>query len=519
MTEQKTLRCAVYTRKSTEYGLEQDFNSLDAQRESCEAYIKSQSHERWKLLPAYYDDGGISGATLERPALQTLLADIKARKVDIIVVYKVDRLTRSLADFAKLVELFDGHGVSFVSVTQQFNTTSSMGRLTLNVLLSFAQFEREVTAERIRDKVAASKQKGIWTGGGVPLGYINRDKKLFIDEQEAKQVCHIFQRYLKLPGLNDLKAELDAKGVVTKRKVQSNGNVRGGIPYYLGPLCYLLKNRVYVGEVEHNGKIYPGQQQAIIDRKLFDAVQAKLASNAVNHKRKRAASNAILMGKIFDDAGNRMTPTSTQKGALSYRFYLSAPWKGKNVATGSRARISAPSLEQEVLNVVHGKRASGNGTSDRQVIEEHLRKVIIHKDNIAIHLTAAEGDSDDEIVSVSNTEKRRARREIIASGEVVNDPSIGLRSENHKILVTAIAKGRRWADELLSGRSADTQKIAAREKCSERYIRDSLSLAHLSPDIVAAAVANRLPPHLIVTKLRMDVPMSWAEQRRRFHLS
>ena len=258
MAERKTLRCAVYTRKSTEYGLEQDFNSLDAQREACEAYIKSQAHEGWQLLPAHYDDGGISGASLDRPAIQSLLSEVKARKLDVIVVYKVDRLTRSLADFAKLVELFDAYGVSFVSVTHQFNTTTSMGRLTLNVLLSFAQFEREVTAERIRDKIAASKQKGIWMGGPVPLGYIVQDRKLIVDEAEAEQVRTIFRRYLEVESIRSLQEDICSKGIVSKARRLAGGKTRGGIPFYTGSLCYLLKNGSMSGKPFTPANTIPG---------------------------------------------------------------------------------------------------------------------------------------------------------------------------------------------------------------------------------------------------------------------
>src|ERR671932_1409820 len=244
MREKKTIRCAIYTRKSTEYGLEQDFNSLDAQREAAEAYVKSQAHEGWRALPTRYDDGGISGATMDRPALQALLSDIRAGNIDVVVVYKVDRLTRSLADFAKLVELFDAHQVSFVSVTQQFNTTTSMGRLTLNVLLSFAQFEREVTGERIRDKIAASKRKGLWVGGPVPLGYETRGKRLILVEHEAEQVRFIFRRYLELGCLRALQPELEVAGIVSKRRRLADGRIVGGIRFHKGPLAYLLKNRM-----------------------------------------------------------------------------------------------------------------------------------------------------------------------------------------------------------------------------------------------------------------------------------
>ena len=256
----KPVRCAIYTRVSTDQGLEQDFNSLDAQYDASQAYIRSQAHAGWTLIRAKYDDGGFSGGNTDRPALQRLLDDVRAGKIDVIVVYKVDRLTRSLADFAKLVELFDKHNVSFVSVTQQFNTTTSMGRLTLNVLLSFAQFEREVTSERIRDKIAASKRKGLWVGGMAPLGYDTKDRKITVNEAEAERVRTIFRSYLRLGSLNLLMADLRKQGIVTKVRTLKTGETVGGIPFTRGPLAHLLRNRFYIGEVAFKGEVLPGEQ-------------------------------------------------------------------------------------------------------------------------------------------------------------------------------------------------------------------------------------------------------------------
>src|SRR4030081_911688 len=292
----RAVRCAIYTRVSTEYGLDQEFNSLDAQYDAASAYIKSQAHAGWTMIRSRYDDGGYSGGSTDRPDLQKLLDDIRARKIDVIVVYKVDRLTRSLADFAKLVELFDGHGVSFVSVTQQFNTTTSMGRLTLNVLLSFAQFEREVTSERIRDKIAASKRKGLWVGGIAPLGYETKDRKIVVVEEEAERVRTIFRSYLKLGSLNRLMADLHKRGIVTKLRTLKTGKTIGGIPFTRGPLAHLLRNRFYVGEVLFKGEVLRGQQPAILDRDLFDAVQARLNGQRTNHTAARAKSEALLIG-------------------------------------------------------------------------------------------------------------------------------------------------------------------------------------------------------------------------------
>ena len=299
--EPKPLRCAIYTRKSTEHGLEQEFNSLDAQRDACEAYIKSQASQGWRALPQHYDDPAYSGGNLERPALKKLLADIEAGKVDVIVVYKIDRLTRSLADFAKLVEAFDAKSISFVAVTQQFNTTTSMGRLTLNVLLSFAQFERELSSERVRDKVAASRRKGKWTGGTVPLGYDAKDKKLVVNKAEADTVRTIFRRYLELQSFSKLVAELDRNGIVTKRRDTKVAKYNGGIPFTYGPLAYFLKNRIYLGEIGHGGKWFEGEHEAIIDRETFDKVQQLLKANASRYTAKRSDSGALLIGKLFDD--------------------------------------------------------------------------------------------------------------------------------------------------------------------------------------------------------------------------
>ena len=351
----KPLRCAIYTRKSTEYGLEQEFNSLDNQREAGEAYVKSQAHEGWRPLPDAYDDGGFSGGSLERPALRRLLGEVAAGRVDIVVVYKVDRLTRSLADFAKLVELFDRHGVSFVSVTQAFNTTNSMGRLTLNVLLSFAQFEREVTGERIRDKIAASRRKGMRTGGPVPLGYSVVEKKLVPEPAEAETVRSIFAGYLAAGSLGALMAELDAGGVVTKVSPRRDGSVRGGVRFRLGPLAALLKNRCYVGEVVHKGRHFPGEHAAIVEREVFDAVQARLAVGARRAGQESRAAPALLTGLIHDSCGHRMTPSTAQKKGAHYRYYVSCVLaQGRKAEAGSRPRVAAPDVEALVLEALRG---------------------------------------------------------------------------------------------------------------------------------------------------------------------
>ncbi len=349
---QHSLRCAVYTRKSSEEGLEQEFNSLHAQREACEAFITSQRHEGWRCLPQLYDDGGRSGGNMERPALQQLLADIRAGKVDVVVVYKIDRLTRSLADFAKIVEIFDAKGVSFVSVTQQFNTTTSMGRLTLNVLLSFAQFEREVTGERIRDKIAASKKKGMWMGGVPPLGYAVHERKLIIVEREAETVRHIFRRYAALGSVRLLKQELEAEGIAGKRWTSASGRSWGGKPIGRGALYLMLRNRIYRGEIVHKDQTYPGEHQAIIDPALWDAVQARLAENAVEcHAGTRVKNPSLLAGLLFDSNGQRLTPTHAVKNGRRYRYYVSYPLiTGAPADAGAGLRLPAAEIEQIVTN-------------------------------------------------------------------------------------------------------------------------------------------------------------------------
>jgi site-specific DNA recombinase len=311
----RKLRCAVYTRKSTEEGLDMAFNSLDAQREACEAYVASQKPEGWMLVPDRYDDGGFSGGTLERPALKRLLADIEDRRVDVVVVYKIDRLSRSLMDFAKLVEVFDRRAVTFVSVTQSFNTTTSMGRLTLNILLSFAQFEREVIGERIRDKFAASRARGMWMGGKVPLGYDVRDRRLVVNEVEARTVRMIFERFLLVGSATTLAKDLAAEGVTTKR----------GKPFDKGDFYKLLNNRVYVGDAVHKGTAYPGEHEAIVSRQLWDRVHIILGDSPRRRAANaRAQTPALLKGLIFGPTGRAMSPTHTRKGGRLYRYYVSS---------------------------------------------------------------------------------------------------------------------------------------------------------------------------------------------------
>src|SRR6266404_2125309 len=388
--EPKPLRCAIYTRKSTEHGLELEFNSLDAQRDACEAYIKSQASQGWKALPQHYDDPAYSGGNLDRPALKKLLVDIGAGRIDVVVVYKIDRLTRSLADFAKLVEAFDAKSISFVAVTQQFNTTTSMGRLTLNILLSFAQFERELSSERVRDKIAGSRRKGKWTGGTVPLGYDARDKKLVVNKAEAETVRTIFRRYLKLRSFSKLVADLDRSSIVTKRRNTKVVKFNGAIPFTYGPLAYFLKNRVYLGEVHHGGKWFQGEHEAIVDRATFDRVQQLLATKSNGRKVKRSKSGALLQGKLFDDKGNLMSPSFSSKNGVRYRFYVSsALLQGRRGAAGSVARVGAELIEQTIVKALRVQNVD-RAVDDSELLDRHLLRAQLGKSDNELSLLLAE---------------------------------------------------------------------------------------------------------------------------------
>src|SRR5262245_2452688 len=528
----KLARCAIYTRKSTEYNLELAFNSLDAQREACEAYIKSQAHEGWRLIPGRYDDGAFSGASLDRPALQQLLADVRAGKIDIVLVYKVDRLTRSLADFAKLIELFDAHDVSFVSVTQSFNTSSSMGRLTLNVLLSFAQFERELIGERVRDKIAASKRKGIWVGGPVPLGYASINKKLVVVPEEAEIVRSIFKRYLQLGSIGVLVQELDRTGIRTKRRAGAKGDMVGGFRFGVGALAYLLKNRLYIGEVAYRGEFYGAEHDPIVERAIFEAVQTKLATGAVERRLRLKASSAILAGRIFDDRGNRMSPTHTIKLGARYRYYVSqAVIQQRKEDAGSVTRASAPEIENMVLMAVrtHQEANSREGQpivlDDRELVERHIARVVVQSETIEVQLTAAKGGHatsdggvDREVGGPGPLALRLpwSSRSVDAVKGIVHAPTenLTLNPKRREVLLLAIAKARCWIGDLVSGRVASFAEIAAREGRGERLIRMQATLAFISPSITTAIINGTALADLTITGLAKSLPHSWTEQER-----
>ena len=522
----ETVRCAIYTRVSTDQGLEQDFNSLDAQYDASQAYIRSQAHAGWAMLRAKYDDGGFSGGNTDRPALQRLLEDVEAGKIDVIVVYKVDRLTCSLADFAKLVELFDAHNVSFISVTQQFNTTTSMGRLTLNVLLSFAQFEREVTSERIRDKISASKRKGLWVGGMTPLGYNAKDRKITVNEAEADRVRTIFRSYLKLGSLNLLMADLRKRAIVTKLRELKTGKCVGGISFARGSLAQLLRNRFYIGEVAFKGEVFKGEQPAILDRALFDAVQARLNEQVTNHKAKWMKSEARLIGRIFDDRGNRMTPSHARKGNVKYRYYLSsALLQGTAERAGSVCRVPATDVEALVIKSVREHIKPSEPIDDRSLITTQVARVEVQPKQLVIHLT-------EEPNATANRKKTRAngvihipwqktpstrRREILLPEGMPPQHARPIRSETRATLVAAIARGRRWLDELTTDPSVTTESIAKREDCSIRKVNMTISLAFLAPDLVKAAIDGRLPHGMGVARLT-DLPPEWSRQHELLRL-
>src|SRR5580658_4007412 len=417
-TIRRSLRGAIYTRVSTEQGLEQDFNSLDAQREASEAYIKSQAHESWRLIRDRYDDGGYSGGSMERRALQKLLADVEARRIDVIVVYKVDRLTRSLADFAKLVELFDKHDVSFVSVTQSFNTTTSMGRLTLNVLLSFAQFEREVTGERIRDKIAASKRKGMWMGGVVPLGYRVEDRALHIVEDHAEIVRSLFLRYLEVGSVVRLKQQLDAEGFRLPVRIDGAGRSTGGGPISRGHIYKILSNPIYVGRIGHKGHVHEGQHQPIASRELWDQVQQCLNDRRGTFmtKRTRQASEALLAGKLFDDRGNRMSPSWARKGSKRWRYYVSqAALQGDKSKAGSIVRVPAADVETLVAEALG--RLSPDRAASQTDIRELIDRVVIGRATIRIQLSeVAEGTDSARVLTLPWTRPSPYRRREILQG-------------------------------------------------------------------------------------------------------
>ena len=562
-----TTRCAIYTRKSSEEGLEQAFNSLDAQREACTAFVFSQKHEGWTALPTLYDDGGFSGGTMARPALQRLLSDIAGGKVDVVVVYKIDRLTRSLFDFAKIVEAFDARDVSFVSITQQFNTTTSMGRLTLNVLLSFAQFEREVAGERIRDKIAASKKKGMWMGGSPSLGYDVQNRKLVINEEEAGTVVRIFRRYIELRSVRVLQEELNASGIRSKRRILADGTPFGGQKLSRGALYLMLQNRIYRGEITHKGNAYPAEHQPIVDEVLWDQVQAILAENRVDRATGADAKQpSLLAGLIFDEFGERLTPSHAVKKGTRYRYYVSRSLiveTAKGKSTGRR--IPASNLETLIITKLRSFLADEGAVLDvtceeyvdgpaqsrliacgvriakeiesltpdriramlmtlisRVDIRPYCVEISVRRSRLvellrsgSIDPVTHQGTSDNEAKDVLTLTVRarlqRVGREMKMLVENTDD-----QTETDPALLRIVARAHDIQERLMQKSGLTLHAIASQEHVTPGYVSRLLRLSSLAPDIITAIVNGKNPPQLTAKKLMrlaLEIPVDWTAQR------
>ena len=554
------VRCAIYTRKSSEEGLEQSFNSLEAQREAGIAYIQSQKHEGWVAIKESYDDGGFSGGNMERPALGRLLDDIRAGKVETVIVYKVDRLTRSLSDFSKIIEIFDSHKVSFVSVTQQFNTTTSMGRLTLNVLLSFAQFERELTGERIRDKVAASKKKGMWMGGMVPLGYDCVDRRLIVNHSEADIVRDIFRQYLRLGSVMRLKGYLEEKQIRSKIRTGSDGRKYGGAVYSRGALYQILNNRIYIGRIVHRGESYVGQHEAIIAQELWDNVAARLEANdQARRTSKPHPTSSLLTGLLQDTSGIRFTPTHTVKKGKRYRYYTSQAVIRKRGEQQQISRYPAAELEALVIAHIHEmlktphkylhenevspctelaiQRAKALGaqwpklgrSKQEEFIRAVVKAVILGHNNLWIEVDQSKvlatllGHGSGElrasndrkpVVIKLKVEFQPARRGV----ELHIDPPDSQSSQARPIpsLVKEIARARTWYELLVSGEVSGVEDLAKQSGFECRYVRKILQSAVLSPSIIEAILSGRQAHHLTARHLQGHLPLDWKRQERAF---
>ena len=548
----RAITCAIYTRKSSEEGLDQDFNSLDAQYEACAAYIASQKHEGWSLATGRYDDGGVSAGTLERGGLQRLLADIDAGAIQMIVVYKIDRLTRSLSDFARLIDRLEAAGCSFVSVTQAFNTSTSMGRLTLNVLLSFAQFEREVTAERIRDKLAASKKKGMWMGGIVPLGYDARDRALHVNAEEADLVEEVFALYREHRSVARVEEILAQRGRRTKHHVFANGRQRGGALFSRGQIYHLISNPIYIGKIRHHDQLYEGLHRAIIEPELWGSVQAILSDNSARPKRRQAdgvrreslSAPSVLAGRITDETGDRLTPSHTVKSGRRYRYYVSSRALTGRAESGQGWRLPAGQLEHAIARCVSGglgdplaasRILAGTsaaclpgatkkllslaeeilGNVPGEVLKSLISAVRIGPGQLAVTLDRADlalrlgVDPDiicDEGLQLEADFTCRKRgvetRIVMETGSARPD----------KVLIAAITKAHAWWAALRSGTSM--RDIAEKEGVSQRRIAVLITLAFLAPDITEAILQGRQSITLTTDALvRNPLPLSWDEQR------
>ena len=552
------IRCAIYTRKSSEEGLEQSFNSLAAQREACRAFILSQKHEGWTVLKNVYDDGGISGGTMDRPALKQLLSDIQEGKVNTVVVYKVDRLTRSLTDFAKIIEIFDSHSVSFVSVTQQFNTTSSMGRLTLNVLLSFAQFEREITGERIRDKIAASKKKGIWMGGVVPLGYECVKRQLVVSRREADTVRKIFRQYVRLGCLTKLKQYLEQNQTHSKIRTSIAGRKYGGATYSRGALHHLLCNRIYLGEIVHRDQHFPGQHEAIVSKRLWDQVASRLKqNNQANRSRISGSTPSPLTRLLFDSSGVRFTPTHSLKNGKRYCYYTSQAAIQQNGTRPRIARYPAQELEAfvaaQILSLLRSPERFTSGIVDSAICDaiekrsaelvkawpqldrsklQQIVRCIVSRVTIGQSKVWVEVGRASLLMFLHETTGRgiAVRSRGIPTIQLEGDFEISTRGREIHIItpnddfrrvsavpsiVKAIARSRDWYERIVAGEFGTIGQLAQKSGLTKRYVRKILQCAHLSPKVTEALLAGKHAPSLTLKTILQDVPLHWSEQDRK----
>lgn len=535
--DRRTIRCAIYTRTSSDEGLDQDFNSLDAQHEACGAYIASQKHEEWKQLPSRYDDGGFSGGSLNRPALKRLLEDMTAGRIDMVVVYKIDRLTRSLMDFSKLVERMDQHSCSFVSVTQAFNTSTSMGRLMLNVLLSFAQFEREVTAERIRDKIAASKKKGMWMGGIPPLGYRAENRQLVINETEAPIVRQLFDLYRQHRCITEVKLAADALGLGGRPALKTGDDRSKPAPFSRGGIHWVLTNPIYVGKIRHKTNCYPGLQPPIIDRGIWDEVQSLLMSDPSGRRRngKAVGARSLLAGKVVDETGDRLTPSHAQKAARRFRYYVSRRLIDRASGTGKPSgwRLPAEHLEATVSSLVSqylardfsaladlGRKENAATQlacgKDRSALLALVREVRVAPGQLDVALDPGSlarefqiSPADLELLQLDISSPFQSRRRGMESRLVLGDDPAFV----DPALLRYVARAQEWWKAICSGDSLT--KLASREQLSPRLIANHLPAAFLAPDILERIAQGRQPADLTVGVLRRSkLPMDWAEQRK-----
>ncbi|QZP07694.1 recombinase family protein [Caenibius sp. WL] len=523
----KSVRCAIYTRKSSEEGLEQGFNSLDAQREACAAYILSQASEGWQLIPEYYDDGGLSGGTLERPALQRLLGDVADGKIDIIVVYKVDRLTRSLLDFARLVEAFDAANVSFVSITQSFNTTTSMGRLTLNMLLSFAQFEREVTAERIRDKIAASKARGMWMGGVPPLGYRPDGRTLAIVEEHAVLIREIYARYLRLGNVRLLADTLIQDKIAVPRRATRRGRAYGGGSFSRGQLYTILRNPIYAGDIAHKDKRYPGNHPAIISRDIWDRVQQQLAHNVKGLRQTRQANASLLAGLLFDETGEPLIAVHTTRGKQRYRYYVSKAQQHGTASPDTPAiRLPAREIEQVIRQELSSLLADPFVLVERcrftltpemfatltarcadlstqaqtwphAVVSQIISRIVLHPGRIELLLVPSGlakllelPASPTAPAALPHIAAVRLKRTGHTVRLIQDDGMAASAATPDPTLVRLLLKAQRWWAELATGQ-CDITRLSRRENVSASYMTRVVRLAFLAPKIVDAILSGR----------------------------